>query len=93
MTKPEASTITVFHNAKVYTVNEKQPWAEAVVVDGNKIVYVGDNTGAKKYMGNGAKSYDLTGKTLMPGFVSAHDHLISSKWALGGVQLFRNNFV
>lgn len=91
MMKPEASTITVFHNAKVYTVNEQQPWAEAVVVDGNKIVYVGDNTGAKKYMGNGAKSYDLTGKTLMPGFVSAHDHLISSKWALGGVQLFDLN--
>jgi hypothetical protein len=27
----------VLTNGKVYTVNEKQPWAEAVAVKGNKI--------------------------------------------------------
>ena len=35
----------VFTNGKVYTVNELRPWAEAVAVSGNKIVYVGDNAG------------------------------------------------
>ena len=42
----------VFAGGKVYTVNEKQPWAEAVAVDDNKIVYVGDTETAKKYIGN-----------------------------------------
>ena len=32
---------TVFTGGKVYTVNDNQPWAEAVAVKGNKIVFVG----------------------------------------------------
>ena len=35
-------------NGKIYTVNEKQPWAEAVAIDGNKIVYVGDAAGLRQ---------------------------------------------
>lgn len=31
---------------------------------------------------------DLDGRTMMPGFVSAHDHLISSNWTNAGVNLF-----
>ena len=31
----------VLINGKVYTVNTKQPWAEAVAVQGNKLVFVG----------------------------------------------------
>lgn len=27
----------VFTNGKIYTVNKEQPWAEAVVVEGNKL--------------------------------------------------------
>jgi len=35
----------VFTNARVYTVNEDQPWAEAVAIKDNRIVYVGDSPG------------------------------------------------
>jgi predicted amidohydrolase YtcJ len=35
----------------VYTVNSQQPWAEAVAVSGNEIVYVGDNAGAIRIAG------------------------------------------
>ena len=31
----------VLTNEEVYTVNEKQPWAEAIAVKGNEIVFVG----------------------------------------------------
>lgn len=68
----------VFTNAKVYTVNEKQPWADAVAVRGNKIVYVGDAEGVKAYVDENTETYDLAGKMLLPGFVSGHDHLIAS---------------
>ena len=38
----EASTAdTVFLNGKFYTVNEAQPWAEAVAVKGRKLLAVG----------------------------------------------------
>ncbi|WP_455197046.1 hypothetical protein, partial [Kaarinaea lacus] len=32
-------------NGKIYTVNPKQPWATAIVVEDNKITYVGDAQG------------------------------------------------
>ena len=78
----------IFTNAKVYTVDEAQPWAEAVAVKDNKIVYVGDAAGADALVGDGTEVIDATGKTIMPGFVSAHDHLIASNWTSAGVQIY-----
>ncbi len=78
----------VFTGGKVYTLNDKQPWAEAVAVKGNKIVYVGDAAGANAFIGKDTKTIDTTGKTVMPGFVDAHDHLIGSGWTSKGVHLF-----
>ena len=43
----------VFTNARVYTVNEAQPWAEAIATKGNEIVYVGDAAGAASRIGAG----------------------------------------
>ncbi len=78
----------VFTNARVYTVNEKQPWAEAVAVKDIKIVYVGDAKGAAKFAGKGTEQFDLKGKMVLPGFVSGHDHMIASAWTKVGLDLF-----
>ena len=51
---------TVFMGGKVYTVNEAQPWAEAVAVMGNRIVYVGDAAGAKAFIGTQTQVIDTT---------------------------------
>jgi len=66
----------VFTDGKVYTVNDKQPWAEAVAVKGNKIVYVGDAEGAKTFVGDNTKLEDLGGKFMMPGIIATHEHSI-----------------
>jgi predicted amidohydrolase YtcJ len=87
-TATEQAADYVFTGGKVYTVNEKQPWAGAVAVKGNKIVYVGDAAGAKEFVGKDTKTIDTTGKVVMPGFVDAHDHLIGSGWTSKGVHLF-----
>ena len=63
-------------NAKVYTVNKAQPWAEAVVVRGKDIVYVGDNAGAREFMGDDMVAVDLQGKMILPGFVDTHSHTL-----------------
>jgi len=78
----------IYTNAKVYTVNEKQPWAEAVGIKGNKIVFVGSNEEAKAFTGTETKVVDLDGKMVLPGFISAHDHLVASGWMNLGVQLY-----
>ena len=87
-TEKETVADTVFTGGKVYTVNEKQPLAEAVAIEGNRIVFVGSAVDAKEYIGDETKVIDCAGKTVMPGFVSAHDHLIASAWTNAGVQIY-----
>lgn len=37
----------------IYTVDKKQPRAEAVAIKDGKFIYVGDEAGAKEYIGEG----------------------------------------
>jgi predicted amidohydrolase YtcJ len=67
----------IFINARAYTLDEKMPWAEAVAVDGDTIVYVGDNAGALALAGKSTKQHDLKGQMLLPGFIDAHMHPVA----------------
>lgn len=67
----------VLTNARVYTVDESQPWAEAVAVTGNEIVYVGDAAGAEALIGAGTTIRDVGGQLLLPGFIDSHVHPIA----------------
>lgn len=77
----------VFTNGKVYTLNEVQPWAEAVAVDGNKIVFVGSTTEAEAFIGESTETTDLAGKMLLPGFVDAHIHSVGGGMIASGIDL------
>lgn len=63
-------------NGKIFTVNKKHPWASAVVSDGKKIIYVGDDNGAKKYIDKDTKVEDLGGKLMTPGLIDGHLHAL-----------------
>lgn len=80
---------TVFTGGRVYTVNDNQPWAEAVAVKGNKIIFVGSAADVQEHIGDNTKVIDCQGKTILPGFISVHDHLIASGWMNLGVQLYK----
>lgn len=77
----------VFTGGKVYTVNEDQPWAEAVAVQGKKIVYVGDDAGAAKFIGSDTKTINLDGRMMLPGFIEGHFHTTSQGIILHGPDL------
>ena len=64
----------VLSNGLIYTVNESQPWAEAVVIKDGKFIYVGDNAGAEPYESAGVEVTDLGGRLVIPGMVDAHTH-------------------
>jgi predicted amidohydrolase YtcJ len=66
---------TVFINGNIYTMNERQPHAEAIAVKGNRIVFVGSNADAKKYQTADARTVDLAGKTVVPGLTDSHCHI------------------
>jgi predicted amidohydrolase YtcJ len=56
---------TAFTGRKVCTLNEKQPWAEAVAVKDNKIVYVDDAVGVEGFVGDDTDVIDASGKSIM----------------------------
>jgi len=72
--KPEPAD-TVFKNGSFYTVNERQPRAEAIAVKAGKIIFVGSNKDAKAFEGKATKVIDLKGKTVLPGLTDSHYHL------------------
>ncbi len=78
----------IFTNASVLTMDDANPSAQAVAVTGNEISYVGDTAGAQALVGDNTEVFDLEGNTLLPGFVSGHDHLVASGWTTRGVDLF-----
>ena len=67
----------VFSNARVYTVDDSKPWAEAVAVKGSEIVYVGDAAGVEAHIGDATVQRDLGGQLLLPGFIDSHVHPIA----------------
>jgi len=71
---PELADI-VFVNGNVHTVNDAQPQAEAIVIRGERIVFVGSNAEANKYSGPATRPIDLMGKTVVPGFTDSHYHI------------------
>lgn len=64
----------VLKNGAVYTMESKNPKAEAIAVTGKKISYVGTSKGAEALIGKNTKVIDLQGKMLLPGFVESHIH-------------------
>src|SRR5436853_4231520 len=65
----------VVRYARVYTVDEKQPWAEAVAVRGDRIVWVGSDAASSAYIGSSTKVVNADGRLLLPGFVDSHFHV------------------
>ncbi len=76
----------ILEKAAVYTLDESQPWAEAVAISGGKIVYVGASPGVTRFRGKGTKVIDLSGKMVLPGFHDSHVHLVT-----GGIELEQCN--
>ncbi len=65
----------ILKNGDIYTMEANQPWASAVVITGNKITAVLDNSDQlKPYMGPKTRVIDLKGKFVLPGFIDAHVH-------------------
>ncbi len=64
----------VIQHAKVITVDKKFSTAQAVVVKGDKIIFVGKDKDAKKFIGDKTEVIDAGGKTVMPGLYDSHVH-------------------
>jgi predicted amidohydrolase YtcJ len=77
----------VLVHGKIWTENPKQPEVEAVAIQGNRIVAVGDNESILKLAGPKTKVVDLEGRRVVPGFNDAHVHFYMGGDGITSVQL------
>jgi predicted amidohydrolase YtcJ len=67
---------TIIYGGTIYTMSATQPKVEAVVVSGTRIVFAGTQKEAMEYKGDNTAIIDLQGKTMTPGFIEGHGHIM-----------------
>jgi predicted amidohydrolase YtcJ len=82
-----ASADSVVVNARIYTVNPQQPWAEALAVRGEKILAVGSAREIDRYRGPNTRVIDAQGRLVLPGFTDCHIHFMEGSLGLLHVDL------
>jgi predicted amidohydrolase YtcJ len=83
----DAAADTVILNARIYTVNVRQPWAEALAIRGDKLLAVGSDHDIAAYRGASTKVIDAQGKLVLPGFTDCHIHFMEGALGLTQVDL------
>ena len=78
---------TIVLHGRIYTLNAKQPWAQALAIRADRIVAVGDDAAITKFRSAGTKVIDAGGQLVLPGFVDCHIHFIDGSLSLGRVNL------
>jgi len=81
----------VLYNGSIYSADSKDSFYSAIVIDKGRIRYLGNDKVAKTYIGtklNGTKTdtYNLNGKTVLPGFHDVHIHPLEAGSSVGGTQ-------
>jgi predicted amidohydrolase YtcJ len=77
----------VLKNGKIWTVNAKQPEAQALAVWQGRILLVGADNDVAALIGPRTKVIDLAGKRVVPGFHDSHVHFLGGGRRLSEVVL------
>jgi hypothetical protein len=72
----------ILTDARILTMDAARPRAEAVAFAGGRVVAVGERRAVEALAGPGTQVIGCGGRTVLPGFVESHLHLV-----LGGAEL------
>jgi hypothetical protein len=64
----------ILYNGNFWTVNPRQPRAQAVAISNSRFLAIGSNEEVLALAAGNARKVDLAGKTVLPGFIDAHSH-------------------
>ena len=78
---------TLLLHGHIYTGNARMPWAEALAITGTRIDAVGTDKDVGKQRRGSAKVIDLHGRTVIPGIIDSHAHVVFGSYALHGLNL------
>ncbi len=74
-------------NARIWTGNATQPWAEAMIMNADTIAYVGSTDECKKKISANTEIVDAKGQMIVPGFIDSHVHFVSGGLRLNSIDL------
>ena len=77
----------VVRDARVWTGNAGQPWAQAIASHGDRIIAVGSNEDIDALIDDQTEVISVPGSMLVPGFIDTHVHFIAGGAGLASVQL------
>ena len=66
----------ILKNGTIYTVNEDNPKVSAVAVKEGRIIDVGFDSQMESHIGQGTEVINLDGRTMVPGFIESHGHIM-----------------
>ena len=72
--RPVPADLLVRH-ANIHTMDEGVPHATALAVKGDRILWVGDDEHAERFIGGGTRIVDAGGRLMLPGFIDSHFHV------------------
>jgi predicted amidohydrolase YtcJ len=78
----------VVTNARIYTVDDSRPVVSAMAVRDGKVLFTGSLREAMALRGASTRVVDFGGRTVIPGMVDAHAHLLGLGQSLRTVNLF-----
>ena len=78
----------IYAGGPIITIDDANPRAEAVAVKGGRILAVGKADEVMKLKGANTQMVDLAGRTMIPGFIDAHGHIV-----MGGIQAMSANML
>ena len=84
--RPSGPPDLLLLNARVLTLDQQQPRAEAVALKGETIIAVGGQADVARLAGPDTQTIDCQGMCLLPGFVDAHCHLLATASSLQGLR-------
>ncbi len=74
-------------NGRIYTADGARPVVQAIAVRDGRIVFAGDERGARALVGPETETLDLGGNTMIPGMTDAHAHVAGLGESLRNVDL------
>jgi len=77
----------ILYNAKVLTLNPQLPQVEAVAIKGERILALGSKGDMEPLLGVETRALNCGGKTLIPGFIDAHCHILAYGQSLFSLNL------
>ncbi len=84
--QPEPATL-VITDARVWTGDPDQPWAEAVASRDETIIAVGSSAEIEAFIADDTEVISVHGGMLLPGFIDTHVHFLAGGSGLASVQL------